>query len=176
MSTRKLWKCGYCGLETQGYGVYSHLQSCDGYEGERAREEEERERQREDFLAAEEKRLESAIQNGAVEGARDLIRQAHNRGWATPTNRMRRKFLAEWGATFEGVADRSDITVLPPSANADRQESYSLHARVCHDDSLGIGLDVHLPTRARFAYIRMGDREYYLDNSTGEGIAECLGD
>jgi len=175
MSTRKLWKCGYCGLETQGYGVYSHQQSCDGYGAERAKKEGERKRKREDCLAAEEERLESAIKNGAVEGARDLIDKAHNRGWLTPTNRMRRRFLGEWGAKFEAVAERSDITVLPPSANADRQEAYSLHARVRHVDNQGLRLDVRLPKRTVCAYVSMGGLQYYLDNSTGEEIAECLG-
>lgn len=187
MKTRKLWKCEYCGLETQGYGVYSHQQSCAGYEAERARaeeererEEEERERQRERSLEVEKEKLESAIKNGAVEGARNLIKQASQQGWMTPTKRMRARFLVKWGAGFEDVVERSDIdAVLPPSANADwhpRKVSYSIHARVRHDNERGIGLDIRLPKRAVVAYIRMGGLLYYLDDTTGEGIAECLGE
>ena len=90
---------------------------------------------------------------------------------------MRKKFLGKWGAAFEDVVERSDIgTVLPPIANADRQEAYSIHARVRHDNERGVGLDIRLPKRAVVAYIRMGGLLYYLDDTTGEGIAECLGE
>ena len=144
MKTRKLWKCEYCGLETQGYGVYSHQQSCAGYatfrDGVRAARDlsaEERERQRERSLEVEKEKLESAIKNGAVEGARNLINQASQQGWMTPTKRMRARFLVKWGAGFDDVVERSDIdAVLPPSANADchpPKVSYSIHARVRHD-------------------------------------------
>jgi len=120
--SKKLWKCKYCGLETQGYGVYSHQQSCKGHIDERTKVRDAAEAA---AKAKEETSIASALNEGASDAARKLIADAKLKGLYTPSRRMRRRFWGRWGVDFETIIDRSDIGPVPPTSE---NNSVPVHA------------------------------------------------
>lgn len=102
----KKWKCGYCGLETRGYGVYSHQQACQGYLDKSQAKLDNRRLERQ---AA----LKSAMSSGAVESALLLIESASMQGLITPSRKMRSEFESQWNVAFEVIVENSEIGSVP---------------------------------------------------------------